>query len=860
MAKKQIEIDAETKASLESEKVVPLDGIEIKGQIYFPKRHVKSGTKGVVWKGRDEYNYPVAIKFTIPEDYEDRSPLEEATRAAKLRNYPDSFARFEQVGLYKLNLLNGQKRDFVCFIEEWIEGWTVENYLEKNEVGALFLKEYAKRMCNALNILGTLKLRHGDLHMRNVMIAKPKLGNLDASLLTVKVIDTGSLEPMDTPLTMERQDDHRQLTEHLIAIWNLIYRRKTLPLADRCFLKNIIPLLNSMLEEDKAVGLCDPAKIWPQFDHAWTRSQYPQEDTMLQLQDPFDYIAAEHILSDRLLVEMFAESCPWLGLISNPDPILLTGPRGCGKTTVFRRLSLKGLLFKSTEDIVQSPIAGFYVSCSADLRNRFGWITTTRVAEKFHKAIVHYFNLLLTREIIQTLIAISRRDDRESLFGFGNGEESRFHSFLMGKLCITEAKRLRLQGMTPMEHALELVETEMDKCYGGIIQGSSLEQGTDTTFLSDLTRHLSKQVGYFGQRRMTFMVDDFSVHRISEPVQVVLNPIIWDRQATHVFKLSSEKYGATVVDMLSGTTEATRELREIDCGQFYIDLGDRDLVKASRQFARELLAKRLKLAGYDGTPEQILLHSGYAEGSLGKALREREIGRKDNQYYGLETIADLCSGDISVLLEIYRRIFQDGRVDRQTRAPVSKDVQHAAIHAVSSQLLNVVKSYVPRGDEMYTIVYWFGNLSRRILREGYLQKKGPNYIPCETSRIEADQVPGQPAENWTTEQQQLFRELIRRAIFIEMELGIARHGFTPTLRWQLRRVYCPAFGTSLSKNTAVKWTSAQFKYFLTNPKEACVSEFERRWQSEKQNAEGEQGTFLAQVDADDYNASREGSL
>lgn len=308
--------------------------------------------------------------------------------------------------------------------------------------------------------------------------------------------------------------------------------------------------------------------------------------------------------------------------------------------------------------------------------------------------------------------------------------------------------------------------------------------------------------------------------------------MIWDRQATHVFKLSAEKYGAAVVDILNGTTEATRELREIDCGQFYIDLSDRDLLKASRDFARELLATRLKLAGYEGTPEDILGHSKYQEGSLGKALRARAEtkGRKDDQYYGLETIADLCSGDISVLLEVYRKIFQEGKVHEQSREMVSKHEQHAAIEAVSRELLNLIKSYVPRGEEMYSIAYRFGTLSRRILREGYPQKKGAELIPCETSRIEIDQVPGQLEEEWTTGQQELMLELIRRGVFIEMEVGRGRHGFTPTLRWQLRRVYCPTFGTGLAKNTAVKWTTPQFKYFLTNPTESCDEEFERRWQ------------------------------
>ena len=131
-----------------------------------------------------------------------------------------------------------------------------------------------------------------------------------------------------------------------------------------------------MLEEDKQIALRESSKIISLFEQAYMRAQHPYQEVELKLKDPFDYISAEHIASDKLLVNLFAESCPWVKEVTSPNPVLLTGPRGCGKSMLFRRLSLKALLYKLNKNIEDSKIAGFYISCSADFANRFGQITS----------------------------------------------------------------------------------------------------------------------------------------------------------------------------------------------------------------------------------------------------------------------------------------------------------------------------------------------------------------------------------------------------------------------------------------------------------------------------------------------------
>lgn len=823
MANERIEIDEATKHFLSSQENMPQE-IELRGQKYYLKQLAGPGYKGVVWKGLDEHNGDVAIKFAIPEDYLNRSYLQETTKYAKLRGY-QYFAQFYNADVIELPDAD-KKRKFVCFVEEWIEGITLEKFVLEKGITSIFMLNYVKAMCEALNILKELKFRHDDLHSKNVMIANPKKGTFSKEH-TVKIIDMGSLKPFPAPLTKEK-DDHGRFTEHLILIWNSIQKRKLLPQWEKRFLNEAIPLLNHMLEEDVQIRLFDPSKIIEQFENAHKRGEHPAQEMEIKLENPFDYIAAEHIASDKLLVNLFAESCPWFKDVSGPNPILLTGPRGCGKSMLLRRLSLKALLFKSEDEIKKSLIVGFYISCSAELRNRLAWINTEAKANKFKREIIHYFNLLLCREIVTTLLYISRRDDRDTLFGLGAKQEKDLDEFLAKKLNINDELRLRLQGVKPLEHIYGLIEFDMDSCYQQIVRGLNVSTTTTESFLSELTKFLKLHISYFENKTIAFLIDDFSVHRIPEPVQCVLNPIIWDRQASHIFKLSAEKLGAKVILDLasngetSATGDITRDYREIDCGLFYIDLSDRGEQKALVNFAIELLNHRLALSSYTGKAETIIGNSEYPEGSLSGALKQNG----NDQYHGLQTISEICSGDISALLEIFRRIFKEGDIHEESQTVVPKHIQHKAIYDVSKDFLVMVKNYSPFGDEMYKIVEHFGNLSRKLLVEGKPLQSG---LPRETTRIEVDLI---SELDLTPEHENLRKELVRRSIFIEMSPGRGRHTLGPTLRWQLRRIYCPAFKTGLRRRFPISWRASEFKYFLIDPKEKCDQEF-KKWKKEE---------------------------
>ena len=211
--------------------------------------------------------------------------LKRPSALPKLERY-EEFARLMDAGTVTLDVPGHPGRTFIGFVEEWIDGDTLEIFLKKSgqDVSSSLMVSYVNALSSALFALQANGLKHDDLHSGNVMIAKPALGEIDGDF-KIKLIDMGSLKPADAP-TNKPKDDHRHFVDHLVAIRNAIHAKRSMPIRERRFLSEADKLIDSMIEEDASVRLRDPSQIKQQFQLAITRANALRTTSSSQLASP----------------------------------------------------------------------------------------------------------------------------------------------------------------------------------------------------------------------------------------------------------------------------------------------------------------------------------------------------------------------------------------------------------------------------------------------------------------------------------------------------------------------------------------------------------------------------------------------
>ena len=782
-----------------------------------PLKSSRRGKKGFVLRVKEHLSggREMAAKLNIPDDYDGSSPLIELENAKRLKgagtliHLPSSVgtvARFEdEPGA-------GGTRDWVCFISDWLPGKTIEEIVSHSPdlVTASLVASVAIELITAVRFFEARGLKHDDLHLGNLMLVAP-----DPDLVAIDperrdphltVIDIGSVKDIDRS-TRKDDDDWSSVAKCLATLYNVLHQNRREASRYPEFMTLFRAFIEQISDEDPSRYFPDPGDYIVRLrEAASTITLQPRSGTNFS---PFSAISAEHLASDELLLKLFVERLPWIELVSKGDPCLLFGPRGCGKSMVFRYLSVRTHVSTrqaSTEAIRKIGFFGVYIGCANDLGNDLQWLARKpgRTAERAQE-ITTYFNLVLARELFRSLATCAQAPEVADMLGLSDTAKSSIADHLI-RQCDGELSMVRIAGMDLFQSCVDALDRARLELGRDLISSTtSSALALPSTFIRDLCRHVLSVAPGFATCRMTFLLDDYTQSRLHAEIQSILNTIVWQRDSSFTFMVSSEPYGFDTTHHDGAQIDANREFTPIDAGS--LTLGN-DQRAQRRAFITQLLNKRLATAKYAGTAEQLIGESVCRE-DTDLALAIRGDGKptrsgKKTHYHGLHVLSDAWSGDVATILHITREMFARAKVDSKSVDTIKPEIQHDSITKISNGMRARVQGFHPLGDHMHRIMVAFGDTAARILVHGKLQDVDGKLQPQRRYRMEMSLSPGTTLDAELMKESNghhlvaLRKELVRRGVFIEHpeSRGKESSGHR-TVRWELRTSVLPSFGTSL---------------------------------------------------------------
>lgn len=808
----------------------------------------RMGFKGFVLRVEEADTGAIyAAKICVPEDYETRTEFVETKLANKLRGNEGLFVIPERAGrIDRFEGMPGTQSSFVCFVSEWINGETLEQRCKSVDgyIDPDFVCIVTREILRAIQFLESRGLKHDDLHWGNVMIRvrDPDLAltEEDTKQLRISIIDMGSLKEFDQA-TRKSKDDNLSLIHIMTNLHNIIWQRRQIAASYPSFISGYRNLIEEMAEEDHL-------RFFPTKEALPRAVNKLREDLRnIQLPElnrpfhPFEAISAEHLADDATLLSLFENSLPWFSSVLEPKPIVLTGPRGCGKSMLFRYMAARTHIAASPRSVDKQEnlnFFGVYISCATHLQNNLIWIARKPDrSRQLAESITTFFQLVVIREFLRSIAVAYQDESARANYGLTESGIDRLISYI-SQFFADPIETPRLTSKLRILHFADDIDRLRIQLHLDLLNERQINFKLSDTFLGDITTKLRAEIPRFAKIPIVFLLDDYSSNRVHPDIQAVLNRIIFERRESHYFKVSCEKFGFIPNDIDGVRIDATREYEEIDAGSYAIG-GLTDSI--GKNFLSGLIDRRLELAKWKGRTATLIGTAKVLREDVKLAKYIREEGStqgKHSYYYGMERLAGLWSGDIATILQIVKEMFVLGHIDEQSKNTVPQHIQHQAIVTVSRAFKERVCGYHPYGPEMAIILNNFGSMARNILVTGQLDSDGnPRRLyRLEMTKDKPENILVLLSEK-NSEAAGLAKELLRRAIFIQLAESRGKEGVsTQTVRWEIRKIFLPAFGTSLERNSYIDIKSLDdFLHMLTDSKSFCTQVSARYLLGKKQD-------------------------
>jgi energy-coupling factor transporter ATP-binding protein EcfA2 len=772
---------------------------------------IDSGNDGHVYRARSEtLRKDIACKV-IPRSNLQHGPngeelwRAEVHKADALRS--TAVVKFEDIREWPdVPTKDGAERmTCIVLISEFVEGRSLRKFIQEfpEEISISFVVDWMATMLNLFNEMLMRRVVHGDLHSGNVLVEDRSSYELLGPRFVFRVTDFGVAEATSEP---RFKDDCLQLADTLAQLLRAVNFQACSP-RDKFgfnFLRHNF-VERHLVETDLTL---DPLARRPrallsrlqELDSEFERTATQQT---AQLVTPFDFQSCEQIgEAPALLRALYSNQFLGLAEIESQNNLVVTGPRGCGKTTVFRSLSLDQKMRVGEANPETVKYVGIYYRCD-DLYFAFPRYSAPGRPELLDVPLHFVISTLLAR-LLDSLENWSRKNFAEEF----DRAESKASQALWSILGINVPQ---VPGYATFKTVVARLNRERSKAIERQRFGIDPERKVGRSFGPDILHRacevLRDAFSFIRGRPIYFFIDDYSSPKVTKALQASLNRMFMQRTSICFFKLSTESPVSFTRNDIDGKFYVeNREFVLLNLGLIYLHAE----VEPKLTFVEDVFRRRFGATQFPATElEQVVgTNASQNNNDLARQIRNGE----KPALWGKEILGKLCSGDIHYVIGLVGDMVRlSGGAETLRQSAIVESIQNQSIRAAAGSFLKNLRGIPQCGEQLVSIVEAFGNIAQSHLK--FLDSKNEKGSPPkQATRIEPYEV-----FELSKDAQALYEELLRYSVFIEDFRGKSRRG-NVVPRLFLRRFLIPHFNLTFSTRDSIEIEPREFELFLLNPK------------------------------------------